>query len=176
VESNADETHSLPPWREKNWLFLLNNFHGVPVKACNREAFMLFKGRRLTMNRFTFSAFFVAAGLAGIFQNANAQAINATMQTSAPRVAASRNAPAAAAKPVANARVAPQGVPRPTGLNPQRFNPNLPRTIAQPPANLQRTYSPPVLSSNAGLPALNAQRGGPVQQPISVDPATRQTE
>ncbi len=70
--------------------YLLNNFHGVPVKACNCEAFMMFKSRRLTMNRFTFSTFFVAAGLAGIFQNANAQAINATVQTSAPRVAANR--------------------------------------------------------------------------------------
>ena len=128
------------------------------------------------MNRFTFSAVFVAAGLTGIFQNANAQAINATMQTSAPRVTASRAAPVAAAKPAANARVAPQVVPRSTGLNPQRFNANLPRTIAQPPANLQRIYAPPVRTSNLGLATPNAQRGGPVQQPITVDPATRQTE
>ena len=128
------------------------------------------------MNRSTFSALFVAAALAGNLHNATAQTINSTAQTASPRVAASRSAPATAAKPVAITRVAPQGVPRPTGLNPQRFNANLPRTIAQPPANLQRTYSPPVRTSNPGLATLNAQRSGPVQQPISVDPATRQTE
>ena len=128
------------------------------------------------MNQFTFSAFFVAAVLAGSLHNATGQMINPTVQTASPRVAASRSAPATAAKPVATTRVAPQGVPRPTGLNPQRFNANLPRTIAQPPANLQRTYSPPVRTSNLGLATLNAQPSGPVQQPISVDPATRQTE
>ena len=128
------------------------------------------------MNRFTFSAFFVAAALAGNLHNATGQMINPTVQTASPRVAASRSAPATAAKPVATTRVAPQGVPRPTGLNPQRFNANLPRTIAQPPANLQRTYSPPVRTSNLGLATLNAQPSGPVQQPITVDPATRQTE
>ena len=128
------------------------------------------------MNRSAFSAFFVAAALAGNLHNATGQGINATVQTAAPPVVANRSAPATAAKPVASARVAPQFVPRPTGLNPQRFNANLPRTIAQPPANLQRTDAPPVRTSNLGLATLNAQRGGPVQQPITVDPATRQTE
>jgi Putative peptidoglycan binding domain len=137
---------------------------------------MMFNGRRLKMNRFTFSAFFVTAVVVGIFQNARAQAINATMQTAAPPVVASRSAPAAAAKPVARARVAPQVVPRPTGLNPQRFNANLPRTIAQPPAYLQRTYYPTVRNANPGVTALNTPRGGAVQQPITVDPRTRQTE
>src|SRR6266436_2283179 len=102
--------------------------------------------------------------------------INPTVQTTSPRVVTSRSAPATAAKPVATARVAPQGVPQPTGLNPQRFNANLPRTIAQPPAYLQRTYAPSVQTSNPAFAALNVQRSGPVQQPISVDPATRQTE
>jgi hypothetical protein len=139
---------------------------------------MLFYGRRLKMNRFTFSAFFVVAVLAGSFQIAKAQMINPTVQTASTRVVASRSAPATAAKPVATTRVAPrpQIVPRPTGLNPQRFNSNLPRTIAQPPANLQRTYSSPVRTSNPAFSALNVQRSGPVQQTITVDPATRQTE
>jgi peptidoglycan hydrolase-like protein with peptidoglycan-binding domain len=114
------------------------------------------------MNRSAFSALFVAAALAGNLHNATAQIINSTAQTASPRVVASRSAPATAAKPVAITRVAPQGVPQPTGLNPQRFNSNLPRTIA-------RTSSP-------NLATLANQRGGPVQQPISVDPATRQTE
>ena len=128
------------------------------------------------MNRSTFSALFVAAALAGNLHNATAQTINSTAQTASPRVAASRTAPATAAKPVAITRVAPQGVPRPTGLNPQRFNANLPRTIAQPPANLQRTYSPITRTASPNFVTLANQPGGPVQQPISVDPATRQTE
>ena len=103
------------------------------------------------MNRSAFSALVVAAALAGNLHNATGQMINPTVQTASPRVVASRGAPVTAAKPVA--RVAPQGVPRPTGLNPQRFNSNLPRTIAQPPANLQRTYAPP-----SGLPILVLQR------------------
>jgi hypothetical protein len=155
---------------------VLNNFHGVSVKACNREAFMMFNARRLTMNRFTFSAFFMGAGLAGILQNANAQVINATIQTAAPRVVSSRSAPATAAKAVATARVAPQVVPRPNGVNPQRFNSNLPPRIAQPPFNLQRRYSPPAQTSNPALAALNVTQSGPTQQPVTVDPATRQTE
>jgi hypothetical protein len=126
------------------------------------------------MKLIKFSVFYaVAAVLPGI-HTASGQAINATMQTASPRVPIARNAPAA--KPVARPAFARQVAPRPAGLNPQRLNANLPRTIAQPPANLPGTYSPPVRTSNPGLAALNAQPGGQVQQPISVDPATRQTE
>jgi len=135
---------------------------------------MMFNARRLKMNRSAFSAVFVAAALAGNLHNATGQMINPTVQTASPRVVASRSAPATAGKPVA--RVGPQVATRPTGLNPQRFNSNLPRTIAQPPANLQRTYAPPVQTSNPAFAALNLQPSGPAQQPISVDPATRQTE
>ena len=137
---------------------------------------MMFNARRLKMNRSAFSVLVVAAALAGSLYNATGQMINPTVQTASTRVVASRSAPATAAKPVAIARVAPQVAPRPTGLNPQRFTSNLPRTIAQPPANLQRTYAPPVRTSNLDLATLNAPRGGAVQQPIAVDPATRQTE
>jgi hypothetical protein len=137
---------------------------------------MMFNDRRLKMNRSAFSALFVAAAIAGNLPNATAQTISSTAQTASPRVVASRSAPATAAKPAASTRVAPRGVPQPTSWNPQRFNANLPRTIAQPPGNLQRTYAPPVQTSNPAFAALNVQRSGPVQQPISVDPATRQTE
>ena len=123
---------------------------------------MMFNARNLKMNRSAFSALFVAAALAGNFHNATAQTINLTAQTASPRVAANRNAPATAAKPGAITRVAPQGVPQPTGLNPQKFNANLSRTIAR--------------TSGPNLAPLANQYGGPVQQPISVDPATRQTE
>src|SRR5262245_24069150 len=127
------------------------------------------------MNRFTFSAFFLASALAGGFQNTSGQAINATTQTTSPRVAASRNAPTTAAKPVPAARPAPKGAPRQTGINPQRVNPNMPRTIAQPPANVQRTYSPQVQTSNPAFTAVNVPQSGAVQQPMTVDPAARQT-
>lgn len=138
---------------------------------------MMFNARRLTMNRSAFSALLVTAALGANLYNAAGQMINPSVQTAATRVAASRNAPATAAKPVATVRVAPQIAPRPAGLSPQRFNSNLPRTFAQPPANLQRTYSPPVQIPNVGpATSLNAQRGGLVQQPVTVDPATRQTE
>lgn len=128
------------------------------------------------MNRFGFSTLFVAAAIASSLHNATGQAINATMQTAAPRVVANRAAPTTAAKPVASGRVSPHVVPRPTGLNPQRFNANLPRTIAQPAFNPQRLYSPPVRTSNRNFTALNVQRSTPRQQAITIDPATRQTE
>jgi len=136
----------------------------------------MFNAQRTKMNRSAFSALFVAAALAGNLHNATAQMINPTVQTASPRVVASRSAPATAAKPGAPVRVMPQIGPRPTGLNPQRFNADLPRTIAQPPANLQRTYAPPVQTANPAFAALNMQRSEPGQQPIAVDPATRQTE
>jgi Putative peptidoglycan binding domain len=96
------------------------------------------------------------------------------MQTASPRVATTRNAPGA--KPVARPAIGPQVAPRAAGLNPQRFNSNLPRTIAQPPGYLQRSYAPPVQTSNPAFAALNMQRSGPDQQAIALDPATRQTE
>jgi hypothetical protein len=170
---NASWIISLPG---KLFTDLLNNFQGLSVKVCNCEGFMMFNARRLKMNRFAFSAFFVAVALAGNFHDATAQTINSAAQTGSPRVVANRSAPAMAAKPIANARLAPQMGPRPTGLNVQRFNPNLPSTIARPPANLQRNYSTPVQTSNPTLAAFNAHRAGSVQQPITLDPATRQTE
>src|SRR6476620_9004596 len=137
---------------------------------------MMFNVRRLKMNRSAFSALFVATALTGNLHDATGQMINPTVQTTSPRVVAGRSAPATAAKPGATGRVAPQIGPRPTGLNPQRFNANQPRTIAQPPANLQRTYAPPIQTSNPAFAALNVQRSAPGQQAITVDPATRQTE
>jgi putative peptidoglycan binding protein len=154
----------------------VNKFVGIPVKACNYEAFMMFNGRRLRMNRSVFWAFVVVAALAGGLHNAAGQMVNATVQTASPRVAATRSMPATAAKPVANARLAPQVVPRPVGVPAQRFNSNLPRTVAQPVANLRPNYSRAVQTSIPTLAALNTQRGAPGQQPITLDPATRQTE
>jgi len=122
------------------------------------------------------STFCVLAALAGSLHNTTGQMVNATVQTGSPRIAASRSAPATAAKPAANARVAPQVVARPLGVPAQRFNSNLPRTIARPVANLLPNYSAGVPTSNPAFVALNAQRGAPGQQAITLDPVTRQTE
>lgn len=127
------------------------------------------------MNRFTLSAFFVTAGLLVSLLDANGQAANATMQSTAPRVTTGR-APAPAARPVVPNRGAPQVIARPAGLAPQNFNANAPGTMAQTPVYLQRTYLPPGRSVNPGFTALNTQRGAPAQQPVSLDPAIRQTE
>ena len=120
------------------------------------------------MNRFVFSAFLVAAAFMGIIGNAAGQMTNATVQTISPRTTA--------AKPVSVARPVPQTAQRPTGVNPQRFNPNPPRMIAQPPVYLQRGYSPPLQTGNPAFASLNGQRTGVTQQPVTSDPATRQTE
>ena len=122
------------------------------------------------------STFCVLAALAGSLQIATGQMTNATVQNASPRVAANRSAPATVVKPAANARVAPQVVARPLGGPAQRFNSNLPRTIAQPAANLLPNYSAGVPTSNPAFVALNAQRGAPGQQAITLDPVTRQTE
>jgi hypothetical protein len=137
---------------------------------------MMFNARSLNMNRSAFSAVVLAVTVGGSLYDATGQTINPTAQTTAPGVVVSRGAPAAAGKPVANGRVVPRVVTRPTALNPQRFNPNMPRTIAQPPANLQRPYSPIVQIPNFGVATLNAPASGSVQQPMTIDPATRQTE
>ena len=136
----------------------------------------MFNTRRLTMNRSAFSAFLVAATFGGSLYNATGQILNPTVQTASTRVVANRSAPATAVRPVASTRVGPQVAPQPTGLNPQRFNSNLPRTIAQPLANLQRTYTSPVWTSNFRVATLNAPHGGALPQPIPIDAATRQTE
>ena len=77
----------------------------------------------------------IAAVLPGI-HSAPGQAINATMQNASPRGTTTRSVPAVAARPIASAPVAPHIVARPTGFSPQRFSPYVPRTTAQPPANL----------------------------------------
>ncbi len=128
------------------------------------------------MNQFAFSAFFVGAALAGSLQIAMGQMISATVQTAAPRVVANHSKPTTAAKPVANGRMAPQVIARPGGVPAQRFNSNLPRTIAQPATNLRPNYSAGVGISNPAFAALNVQRSALGQQPITIDPATRQTE
>ena len=128
------------------------------------------------MNRFIFSVVLATARLVGSFQNANGQAVNATVQTAAPRGVVTRNVPATAVKPGTTARVAPQSIQRPTGFVPQNIQGQLPRTVSQAPVYLQRPYSTSMRSANPGLSVLNTPRDGSIQQPVTVDPAARQTE
>ena len=123
-----------------------------------------------------FSTFCVFAALAGSLHNSIGQTTNSIAQPPSPRVVASRAAPATAAKPVVTARVAPQVIARPAGVPAQRFNSNLPRTIAQPATNVRPNYSARAGISNPNVAVLNAQRSAPGQQAITVDPITRQTE
>src|SRR5438876_7201610 len=127
------------------------------------------------MKRTQFSVLFLIAAVLPGIHSASGQAINATMQNASPRGITTRSAPAVAARPIASAPVAPHIVARPTGFSPQRFSPYVPRTIAQPPANLPN-YSPLVRHLNPTVASVMAQRGGSGQQAIIVDPATRQTE
>jgi len=69
------------------------------------------------MNLSAFSAFLVAAAVTGILNNASGQMMNATVQTTSPRVVTGRSAPPA--KPAPAGRPGPQAVPRATGVNPQ---------------------------------------------------------
>ena len=124
------------------------------------------------MNQFTFSTSFVAATLAVSLHTATGQAMNASVQTGAPRVAVNR---ADTAKPVAAPRMAPKAGPQSTGFNRQRFNANLPRTIGQPMIDQQQHSYSPILR-NPSFVALNTQRSTTAPQPIALDPATRQIE
>src|SRR5437762_14238488 len=127
------------------------------------------------MKQIQFSVLFLIAAILPAVHSASGQVINATMQNASPRVATTRSAPAVAARPVASAPIAPHIVARPTGFSPQRFSPYVPRTIAQPPANLPND-SPPVRTLNPTVASVMAQRGGSGPQAITLDPATRQTE
>jgi hypothetical protein len=114
------------------------------------------------MKQIPFQMFCLIAAVIPGIRSASGQAINATMQNASARAVSGRSAP-----------VAPHIVARPTGFSPQRFSPYVPRTIAQPPATRPNYI---VRSLNPTVASVMAQRGGSGQQPIIIDPATRQTE
>src|SRR5947208_11489390 len=118
--------------------------------------------------------FSIAAILPGI-HSVCGQGINATVQNASPRVTTARTAGAAAARPVTGAPVTPHVVARPTGFSPQLFSPYVPRTTAQPPANLPN-HSSYVRTLNPTVASVMTQRGGSGPQSITIDPTMRQTE
>src|SRR5881392_4048398 len=107
------------------------------------------------MKEFKISALCLIAALFAGIQSGSGQVINATVQNVSSRPAPSRGAPAPKAFGVANPSIAPRVAPRPL--------PNYP------------VVAPPL---NPTVAAINTQRiprmGG--QEPITLDPTTRQTE
>ncbi|HJW37823.1 MAG TPA: peptidoglycan-binding domain-containing protein [Candidatus Udaeobacter sp.] len=122
------------------------------------------------MKQFRFSAFCLIAALAVSIHTAAGQVTNATVQNVSSRPAPSRAAPAPTVFGVANTASAPHVAPRPAGF--------VPRTIGQSAPNLLPNYPVVPRSSNPTAASINAQRIRRIdgQEPITIDPATRQRE
>jgi hypothetical protein len=120
------------------------------------------------MKDFRFSALCLIVALAVSIHTTAGQVTNATVQNVSSRPAPSRAAPAA--KPIANTPSAPHVAPRSTGF--------VPRTVGQSAPNLLPNYPVVPRSLNPTVAAINAQRIRRIdgQEPITIDPATRQRE
>ena len=126
------------------------------------------------MNRFL--TFCVFATLAGSFHNATERRLKRTWQKAGPHSGAVRTGPRTAAKQVVTTRMAPRFIALPAEVPAQRFNSNLSRALTQPATNVRPNYSTGVGILNPNVAVLNGQPGVPAQQPITIDPMTRQTE
>jgi hypothetical protein len=128
------------------------------------------------MKELKFSALCLIAALFASIHSGSGQVINASVQNVSSRAARSRAAPAA--KPIANTAIAPHVAPRPMSFVPRTVSSYVPRTVGQLAPNLRPNYSAFTRSVNPTVAAINAQRirriGG--QEPITLDPATRQNE
>jgi hypothetical protein len=123
------------------------------------------------MKQFRFSALCLIAALAANVHTAAGQVTNPTVQNVSSRPAApSRAAPAPKAFGVANTASAPHVAPRSTGF--------VPRSIGQSAPNLLPNYPVVPRSLNPTVASINAQRIRRIdgQEPITIDPATRQRE
>jgi hypothetical protein len=132
------------------------------------------------MKRHEFAAFCLMTSLAVSIHTANAQAINATMQTTSARTVTSRAAPALAARPVARMPVAPHVAPRPASFTARTLNSYAPRMAAQSVPNILPNHSSPYIarSLNPAVAPIGTQRSARIgdQRAITLDPVTRQTE
>ena len=123
------------------------------------------------MKQFRFSALCLIAALAVSIHTAAGQVTSATVQSVSSRPAVpSRAAPAPRAFGVANTASAPRVAPRPTSF--------VPRTVGQSAPNLLPNYTVVPRSLNPTAASINAQRIQRIdgQEPIAIDPATRQRE
>jgi len=116
------------------------------------------------MKESKFSALCLIAALFTSIQSGSGQAINATVQN-----VSSRPAPS---------RALPHVAPRPTGFVPRTGSPYVPRTVGQSAPNLLPNYPVVARSVNPTVAAINAQRirWSAGQEPVTLDPATRQRE
>lgn len=122
------------------------------------------------MKQFRFSALCLIAALFAGVQSGSGQVINTTVQNVSSRPAPGRAAPAPRVVGVVNAARLPHVAPKLAGF--------VPRVVAQPAPNLLPNYPVVSRSLNPIVAAINPQPvrsiGG--QEPITLDPATRQTE
>jgi hypothetical protein len=128
------------------------------------------------MKEFRFSALCLIAALFASIQNGSGQVINASVQNVSSRPVASRAAPAA--RPIVNRAIVPHFAPRPAGVVPRTVSSYAPRTVAQSAPNVLPNYPVVAPSLNPTVASINAQRIPRIdgQEPITLDPATRQKE
>ena len=130
------------------------------------------------MKEFKFLALCLIAALAVSIHTAAGQVTNGTAQNVSSRPAPSRAAPAPKAFGVANTAIAPHVAPRLASFVPRTGSPYVPRTVAQSAPNLLPNYPVVARSVNPTVAGINTQRirRSAGQQPITLDPATRQQE
>ena len=116
------------------------------------------------MKELKFSALCLIAALFAGIQSGSGQAINASVQN-----VSSRPAPGRAVSHVA---------PRPTGFVPRTVSSYVPRTVGQSAPNLLPNYPVVPRSLNPTVAAINAPQIRRIdgQEPITIDPVTRQRE
>ncbi len=128
------------------------------------------------MRKNKFLALCLMAAFSVSIHTAAGQGINPSVQNGSSRAVTTRAAPAA--KPIANVSIAPRIAPRPTSFSPRTFNSYAPRIASQPGTNVWPNRSPLVRPVNPTFTALRAQQNARTekQEPITLDPATRQRE
>jgi hypothetical protein len=127
------------------------------------------------MKHSKFLAFWLIAALLVTIHTARGQVINATAQNASPRVATTRVAPAA--RPIVKTSMAPRIAAVPTSFDTRTFNTGAPRMISQPGMNLPSNNQSAVRTLNPSFATMRVPRSAPsAEQPIRIDPATRQTE
>lgn len=128
------------------------------------------------MNQFKFSNLCLIAALAVSIHTAAGQVTNATVQNVSSRPVPPRGAPVV--KPVVNTAIVPHVAPRPTGVVPRTVSSYVPRAVGQSAPNPLPNYRVVPRSSNPTVASIDAQRIRRIdgQEPITIDPATRQRE
>jgi Putative peptidoglycan binding domain len=120
------------------------------------------------MKESKFSAVCLIAALFASIHSASGQAINASAQNVSSRPAPSRGAPAA--RPIVNPAIVPHVAPRLASA--------VPRAVGQTAPNFLPNYPVVPRPLNPAVATINAQQTRRIdgQGPITIDPATRQTE